>query len=156
MRRAIPIVLGVSLGAAIGLGAYTFVYAKGASYLTNDPMACGNCHVMDEQVSAWMKSPHRSAATCNDCHAPHDVVGKYTTKALNGFRHSLMFTTGRFPEPIRITARNRSITEHACRGCHEEIVEPITALDGGNRGDSGHADSDLSCIRCHGSVGHLH
>jgi hypothetical protein len=25
---------------------YTFVYAKGYSYLTNDPGACANCHIM--------------------------------------------------------------------------------------------------------------
>ena len=40
----------VLLGAAAGLGAYTFVYARGWSCLTNDPRACANCHVMNEQV----------------------------------------------------------------------------------------------------------
>jgi cytochrome c nitrite reductase small subunit len=33
-------------GAVIALGTYTFVYAKGHSYLTNDPGACANCHIM--------------------------------------------------------------------------------------------------------------
>ena len=31
------IVLGVALGAAVGIGGFTFIYAKGYSYLTNDP-----------------------------------------------------------------------------------------------------------------------
>jgi len=111
---------------------------------------------MEEQYAGWMKSPHRAVATCNDCHAPHDLAGKYTTKALNGFRHSLMFTTGAFPEPIQITSRNRAITEHACRTCHAEMTEKITALDEHSepRGDHGGSEEGLSCIRCHASVGH--
>lgn len=31
-------------GVLIGVGAYTFVYAKGYSYLTNDPSACQLSH----------------------------------------------------------------------------------------------------------------
>jgi hypothetical protein len=37
------------VGVAGGLGLYTFVYAKGHSYITNDPAACSNCHVMSDQ-----------------------------------------------------------------------------------------------------------
>lgn len=135
-------------GVAIGLGAYTFVYARGASYLTNDPLACGNCHVMHEQLHAWQKSSHHSVAACNDCHTPPGVVRKYLTKAENGFWHSFAFTSGRFPEPIRITARNRAVTEEACRHCHAAIVD---AMDASHRpGDA------LACIACHRNAGHLH
>ena len=42
-------VLGGLIGLALGVGAYTFVYAKGYSYLSNDPQACANCHVMENQ-----------------------------------------------------------------------------------------------------------
>jgi cytochrome c nitrite reductase small subunit len=68
--------LGVAAGLLLGLGGYTFVYARGASYLTNDPQACVNCHVMREQFDGWQRSSHRRAAVCNDCHAPHDLFGK--------------------------------------------------------------------------------
>ena len=44
-------------------------------YLTNDPAACANFHVMSEYYAAWMKGPHRSVAVCNDCHAPRSVAG---------------------------------------------------------------------------------
>ena len=37
-------VLAVLAGLVIGLGCYTFLYAKGYSYLTNNPAACTNCH----------------------------------------------------------------------------------------------------------------
>ena len=86
----------VAIGLSAGIGGYTFVYARGASYLTNDPAACMNCHVMREQYDGWIKSSHRSVAVCNDCHTPHDLIGKYATKSQNGFWHSFYFTTGAF------------------------------------------------------------
>ena len=115
--------IGGLMGVAAGIGGFTFIYAKGASYLGHDSAACANCHIMRDQCDGWIKGSHRAVAECNDCHAPHDLLGKYSTKVINGFRHSLAFTTGRFHEPIQITPRNRRITEHACRSCHEDIVQ---------------------------------
>ncbi|WP_434046147.1 MULTISPECIES: cytochrome c nitrite reductase small subunit [Sorangium] len=149
---ALPLVLCVAIGAAAGLGGYTFVYAKGASYLQNDPSACANCHIMNEQFDGWQRSSHRAVAGCNDCHAPHTTVGKYVTKATNGFWHSFAFTSGRFPDPIRIKPGNLRVTEGACRGCHDDIVH---AIDSEHASDSDHRGA-LSCVRCHQSVGHLH
>ena len=159
----------VALGIAAGLGAFTFVYAKGASYLSSDAASCANCHIMEEHYAAWLKSSHRNVAKCADCHMPHDVIGKYSAKASNGFWHSLAFTTGRFPDPLQIKPHNRAITERACRDCHGAIVEAISA---GQRGAVGPSPAtadrpaihdgptvegagELSCIRCHTYVGHL-
>ena len=64
------------LGVPVGVGAFTFVYAKGFSYLSTDPRACVNCHVMNEQYDAWLKSGHRHAATCVECHLPHAGSGE--------------------------------------------------------------------------------
>ena len=141
-------VLAVLVGVALGLGGYTFLYARGYSYLENDPAACANCHVMRDQLDGWVKSSHRSVAVCNDCHTPHDPIGKYATKVRNGFWHSFYFTTGAFPEPIQISARDRQIAENACHRCHDDIVQAM--------GTPTHAGrSDISCIRCHDAVGHL-
>ncbi|HKG21756.1 MAG TPA: cytochrome c nitrite reductase small subunit [Blastocatellia bacterium] len=139
-------VLGVAVGLFIGVGGYTFIYAKGGSYLTNNPAACANCHIMQEHYDGWIKSSHRAVAVCNDCHTPPGFVAKYATKASNGFWHSFAFTSGQFPEPLRIKPHNREVTEKACRKCHEEIVD---AIEGPHRNSA-----DLSCIRCHNSVGH--
>jgi cytochrome c nitrite reductase small subunit len=157
MRRWLVPVTAVLIGMAIGIGAFTFVYARGHSYLTNDPAACANCHIMEQQYSSWMKSSHRAVAVCNDCHTPHDLVGKYTTKARNGFWHSYYFTTGAFHEPIRATPRSLRIAEAACRDCHSGITrsllhaEPVAAstADGVEKGDDA-----LVCTRCHQDVGH--
>ena len=158
MYLAVAIAVGVTVGLSIGLGGYTFVYAKGASYLTTDPRACTNCHVMNEQYEGWVKSSHRDVATCADCHMPHEFIGKWTSKALNGFNQSLAFTTGNFPEPIRIGERNRRVTEGTCRSCHASIVAEIDSHAPRLAGSSPAADArdTLSCLRCHASVGHLH
>jgi cytochrome c nitrite reductase small subunit len=137
--------LGLLVGLAAGIGGYTFIYARGASYFTHDAKACANCHVMQSYYDGWLTGPHRSVAVCNDCHTPPGLVPKYATKALNGFWHSYAFTTGRFHEPIQIKERNRRVTEKACRGCHGTLV---LAIDGHGQGQ------EISCLRCHSEVGH--
>ena len=141
-------IMALVLGSSVGIGVYTFVYAKGASYLTDDPAACANCHIMQDHFNGWVKSSHRSVATCNDCHTPSGVVPKYFTKAEHGFFHSLAFTTDNFHEPIRITERSRRVTEGSCRKCHAAIVQAIDPV-------SSH-DEQTSCLRCHRDVGHKH
>lgn len=132
-------------GVTIGAGIFTLQYSNATSYLTDSPEACANCHVMNEQYAGWLKGSHRKAAACNDCHAPHSLVPKYMTKALNGYLHSWAFTTGRFPDHIRITQRNLRVTEGACLHCHGEVA--ANAPHGGPNGNG-------SCLHCHSGVGH--
>lgn len=148
-RTTGSILLGTLIGLTIGIGVYTFVYAKGASYMTNDPAACANCHIMQDQYDGWLNGAHRSVAVCNDCHTPPGLIPKYVTKASNGFWHSYAFTTGDFHEPIRIKERNRRVTEKACRKCHEAMVQSIEGPEGPHR-----ADQQINCLRCHSDVGH--
>jgi len=160
MSRWLLPLTAVLIGIAIGLGAFTFVYAKGFSYLTNDPAACANCHIMDEHYAAWLKSSHRAVAGCNDCHTPHALVPKYATKARNGFWHSFYFTTGNFPYPLRITERNHQVTEAACRDCHATMtamVDHAVAVEavGGEATTAGlRGAQPLECTSCHEYVGH--
>ena len=150
MRRLV-IIAALAVGIMAGLGAFTFVYARGYSYLTNDPAACANCHIMREHFDAWNKSSHRAVATCNGCHTPHDLLGKYAVKARNGFWHSFYFTTGRYPDPLRITPGNRDVAVQSCRHCHSEITSAIDARGHGIEQDR---DQQSDCIRCHRYVGH--
>jgi cytochrome c nitrite reductase small subunit len=64
-------------------------------------------------------------ATCGDCHLRDDFIGKWLTKADNGFFHALAFTTGNFHEPIRIKPRNRRVTQQACLSCHGALVDSL-------------------------------
>ncbi len=149
-RRTVlwSMILPAAVGLAAGVGGFTFWYGHGMSYLTNDPQACANCHIMRGQYDAWLQGSHRSTAVCNDCHTPKGAIRKYLVKADNGFWHSFAFTTGAFREPIQIKPRNRAVTEKRCRGCHEAVVAMIDGDDAGGE--------HLACVRCHADVGHRH
>jgi len=145
--RALPLVLSVVFGTLLGAGVFVLNYAEGLAYLSNDPAACVNCHIMQPQYDGWEKSPHHAVATCNDCHTPHSLVAKYLAKARNGWNHSKAFTLQNFEEPIRIKEANAEILNDNCRECHEETVSEIS----GHYGD----DAEMApCVFCHRSVGH--
>jgi cytochrome c nitrite reductase small subunit len=141
----------VLLGMCAGLGVYTFGYGKGASYLKNDPSACANCHVMQEHFDTWQQSSHHHVATCNDCHLPHNPVGKLVVEADNGFFHSLAFTLQDYHDPIQIKPRNRVVAQNACLSCHGDLVHcmlPAASTQGAMAGEI------LLCVHCHADVGH--
>ncbi len=146
-----PIVLVYILfGALLGLGGYTFFYAKGYSYMSDDPNACINCHIMRDQMDSWSKSTHHHVAKCNDCHLPHNAVGKYAVKMLNGFNHSVAFTLQNFKEPIRAKEHSKKIVIGSCLSCHEPMIQAMNHPDLGINNNT----NDKNCLHCHRSVGH--
>jgi cytochrome c nitrite reductase small subunit len=142
-------VLAVALGVLAGTSAHTFVVASGASYLSDDPAACANCHIMREQLDGWQKAAHHAHATCNDCHTPHDFLRKYLTKMDHGWRHSKGFTLNDFHEPIRITAKDLLDVRENCLRCHAGLVSGIA-----HPGGSADFESTADCVHCHADVGH--
>jgi cytochrome c nitrite reductase small subunit len=138
-------VLAVLVGLLAGMGGFTFLYAEGFSYLSSDPKACVNCHIMQPQFDAWQKASHHAVAGCVDCHLPHDFVGKWLAKGENGYRHSKAFTFQDFHEPIVMTTRNRRILEESCLHCHAGLVHDMLAAT---------EPDSVRCVHCHRAVGH--
>ena len=136
--------LTAALGVAAGLGGVAFVHGKGTSYLTEDPRACANCHIMQSHYDAWLKSSHHAVATCNDCHTPAGSAEKAFVKMLNGARHSTAFTLGNFPDSLQARPQDLQVLEQQCRRCHAEFLVAMP-----------HGGAGVSCVRCHDSVGHL-
>ncbi len=152
------LVSGALLGAMVGVGVTTFNYAKGLSYLSNDPAACVNCHIMRDEYDAWRKGPHHAFATCNDCHVPPHFPQKYVAKAMNGYHHSTGFTFQpsrpdepgakvMFEEPIQIKSKNSQILQDNCLRCHGDFVHDVV------RGSTW-ADNAIRCVHCHRGAGH--
>jgi cytochrome c nitrite reductase small subunit len=160
-RLAVPVSMSGLLlcgliGMLLGSGGYTVYYGQGLSYLSNDPKACVNCHIMRDHYDGWQKASHHGVATCNDCHMPEGWLAKYLSKAENGFWHSKGFTFDDFHEPIRIRPKNALIVQRNCERCHREMVSEITGHGMGfvTRGEGRSVEQTSHCVRCHDSVGH--
>ncbi len=123
----------------------TFHYANGTSYLSTDPAACVNCHIMQSQYDSWQKASHHTVAACVDCHLPHDFFPKYLAKAEHGWNHSKGFTLQDFAEPIRISERSAAQVQGNCVRCHADLIH---AQSGGRPEDA------PDCRHCHADVGH--
>ncbi len=145
--RKRTVLIAVLLGIMLGVGLFTFQYAEGFSYFSTDPKACTNCHIMQDKFDSWIKSSHHNAATCVQCHLPHELLPKLVAKADNGWRHSKAFTLQDFHEPITITPRNARILQDNCLSCHGDLVHDIVAGSTTDR-------NAVLCVHCHSSVGH--
>jgi cytochrome c nitrite reductase small subunit len=143
----VRIAVAIAIGAALGLGGFTFRYAEGLSYFSTDPRACANCHIMRSQYDGWRHASHHAVATCVDCHLPRGFVAKYLAKASNGWHHSKGFTLQDFDEPIRIKPANSAILAASCLHCHADLVHGLVS---GARTDR----AAVECVHCHASVGH--
>ncbi len=146
-KKSQKIWIAVGLGVFLGFSVFTFFYAKGLSYLSTNPEACANCHIMNSQFDSWTKSSHHTVAVCVDCHLPTGFVDKYLAKVENGYRHSIAFTFQNFHEPIQIGKRNSTILQENCIRCHQGLVHAVLSTKEQHRGD-------VSCVHCHQGVGH--
>lgn len=147
-RRAALLIISGMFGIFIGLSLFTFTYAEGHSYLSDDPNACINCHIMRDQFDGWTRSSHRNVATCNDCHTPHQLPNKYIIKGINGWNHSVAFTLGNYPDNIQIRDFNADVVQANCVECHQIMVSQIHTI-------APH-DEEVRCAACHANVGHGH
>ena len=141
------VLLSVAVGALIGLGGFTFYYGEGLSYMSADPKACINCHIMQPQYDSWQKASHQTAANCVQCHLPQDFPYKYISKAENGYNHSRAFTLQDFHEPIMITEKNSIILQNNCIECHAGMTDNLV------HSNTTGPDA-VQCVKCHRTVGH--
>lgn len=143
----------VSLGIFVGLGFYVLYLSKAASYLSDDPKTCVNCHVMAPQYATYQHSSHREVATCNDCHVPqNNVFNKYFFKAKDGLRHATMFALRMEPEVIFILEEGKKVVHNNCIRCHsQQLTDPKLAAQVPNHA---HNTQDRVCWECHREVPH--
>lgn len=147
-----PIVM-ILLGAIVGLVIYIGKVANVASYLTDDPRACINCHVMTTEYITWNHSSHRAVATCNDCHVPHDNVFKqYAFKAKDGLYHATIYTLRTEPQAIVMHEAGQQAVQNNCIRCHFDQVTDAKSV---SWVDSHLTDRlDRTCWECHRETPH--
>ncbi len=146
-------IMAVSVGTSIGLIIFIMYISNATSYLSDDPKTCVNCHVMNPQYATWFHSSHRDAATCNDCHVPHDnVFNTYYFKAMDGLRHAGIFTLHAEPQVIFIREPGQKVVQQNCIRCHENVlqdngmalVDPVFNMH----------RTDRQCWECHRETPH--
>ncbi|MFN4076025.1 MAG: cytochrome c nitrite reductase small subunit [Chryseobacterium sp.] len=148
-RWLIPSLLGIILG----MFSYIFYISKAYSYLSDDPKACVNCHIMAPEYSTWFHSSHGRNTTCNDCHVPHDnVVRKYYFKAMDGARHASMFALRLEPQVIRIRKPGETVVQENCIRCHSDLNSVVGT--GQVTATMAHNDEGKLCWECHRDVPH--
>ena len=143
----------VLLGAITALVIYIAKLANVGSYLTDNPQACINCHVMTTEYITWSHSAHRTVATCNDCHVPHNnLFEQYAFKAKDGLYHATVYTLRTEPQAIVMHEAGQKVVQENCIRCHsEQVTDAKTAS-----WVVSHNDDRLSrtCWECHRETPH--
>lgn len=140
-------------GASFGIGLFALYIGNALSYLSDDPRACMNCHVMAPQFATWERSSHARVAVCNDCHVPQDnFLEKYWFKAQDGLRHASMFTLRMEPQVIQIKDAGMEAVQDNCVRCHEHLNSRVATTNATVK-TAPHGDGRL-CWQCHREVPH--
>lgn len=109
-------------GVIVGGGLLSLYLLRAHTYLTDDPKACVNCHIMAPYYATWMHSSHSRNATCNDCHVPHEnAVKKWTFKGIDGMKHVAAFVTHSEKQVIHAQTASAEVIMNNCIRCHEQL-----------------------------------
>ncbi len=149
----------VAIGAflvAIGFFGYMLYISHAFSYLSSDPKACINCHVMNTQYATWQHSSHAREATCIECHLPTDgFFKKYISKARDGWNHSVAFTLDTYDHSMKISDDGARRVQENCISCHKSIVSTMTLnADKYHNFDDPNVENGRKCWSCHKQVPH--
>ncbi len=143
----------ILLGILTGLGSLAMYISNAASYLSDQPEACMNCHVMASEYATWQRGSHARAAVCNDCHVPHDnFIKKYAFKAKDGMRHATIFTLRMEPQVIKLNKAAIPVVQKNCVRCHVNLVENVSPSE--TSGESFHSGESRLCWECHRQTPH--
>ena len=90
--------------------------------MSNAPETCINCHIMGPFYATWQHSSHSRNTVCNDCHVPHDnVFREYYFHAMDGLRHSTVFTLGMEPQVPQAISGSQTVIMENCIRCHTQL-----------------------------------
>jgi cytochrome c nitrite reductase small subunit len=137
-----------ALGVAAGLALLVARVSNAASYLSDAPETCMNCHVMTDAYASWQRGSHGRVAVCVDCHVPHtNPVAKLAFKAHDGLRHATMFTLRLEPQVLRLSPGAVHVVQGNCLRCHGDVLAMVRLAD----------TSERRCWDCHANVhGEVH
>ena len=129
---------------------------------TSNAEFCSGCHSMEPFAASHADNNHGGnnefgvAASCTDCHLPHDTAANYFyTKAETGI-HDMWVET--FSDTSQIDWRAKSehreefVYDSGCLSCHVELEKATSGQEEHQRYFANVTDSQ--CVTCHEEVGH--
>jgi len=150
-RKITAIILA---GIICGIGGYTAFAFRMASYLSDEPATCMNCHIMAPYYATWSHSSHARHTTCNDCHVPHEnIARKWIFKGMDGTRHASVFLTNGEPQVIQAIDGSSTVIMHNCIRCHEQLNSEFVKT-GRITYMMAKAGEGKACWDCHREVPH--
>ncbi|NLA63695.1 MAG: cytochrome c nitrite reductase small subunit [Bacteroidales bacterium] len=153
-RRAARIPTIMIVAAFIGLFIYTVYQSRAWSYISDEPSTCVNCHVMAPYYATWLHSSHGTNTTCNDCHVPQDnIFSKYYFKAVDGLRHSYVFTMRNEPQAMMAIEASSQVIMKNCVRCHDQLTQEFVKA-GRMSYKEMKAENGMACWDCHREVTH--
>jgi len=143
LPKALQAAIYCFAGVAIGLIIFVARISNAASYLSDKPQSCINCHVMTDVYVSWQRGSHGRVAVCNDCHVPHlSTIAKFAFKAFDGLKHSYVFTLRKEPQVIELSQIAKPVIQDNCLNCHTQTFSMVKLSDSGNR----------KCWDCHNNI----
>jgi len=137
------VVVFVLVGVAVGMAVLIARISNAASYLSDAPETCMNCHVMTDAYATWQRGSHGLVATCVDCHVPHtNIVAKMVFKGIDGLKHSYVFTMRTEPQVLRLSERAVPVVQGNCLRCHGDMFAMIRLA----------SSSQRTCWDCHDNI----
>ena len=144
-RLRVPALL--LLGVFCGTGLLLAHIARVTTYMDDASESCMNCHVMTDSYVSHRNSSHGRDLTCIDCHLPHtSVARKYMFKAVDGLKHSFVFTFYPDAQTMHISSFASPAVQENCMRCHEGRMSEVSAAS--------YEESGLKCWHCHQDVVH--
>ena len=124
LPRFLQVTIYGLVGIIAGIAVILIQISNAASYLSDSAQTCINCHVMTDAYASWQRGSHGRFTTCNDCHVPHDnIVSKYAFKAMDGTKHSAVFTLRKEPQVLHLSTMARPVVQKNCLRCHQNQFE---------------------------------
>ena len=148
LSRGWQITICVFVGLAVGATIITARLGNAASYLSESPETCMNCHVMTDAYASWQRGSHANVARCVDCHVPHDnPIAKLAFKGLDGVKHSYAFTVRSEPQVLRLSPGAVPVVQANCLRCHSDYFDMVRLA----------GPAERKCWDCHSNVhGEVH
>lgn len=103
---------------------------------------CASCHIM-QQAAVTHKLGTHADLSCNDCHAPHNLLAKLPFKAKAGLVDFVSNLSGN-DVPLRATMGTRDMVNENCKSCHATSNVNVASMD-----------VKPYCVDCHRGVAHM-